>query len=432
MYRGKRFIYKAIYNLLFHLALPILLLIQIIVWVKEGTPALKRLKSRLVFYPALKKNSSVVWFHGASLGEVLALIPLMERLREDNPEQIQVLSVNTVRGEYVALKKSPADKVIYLPLDLSYIVKRALRRLHPSMIIILETEIWPQLFWQAAEENIPVVLVSGRISTRSFPRYKLLRGFFSNVLARGHFLMRTQGDAQRLTQIGAPVEAVHICGDIKYDGLKMKLSAEEKKQLEQIFSPQGPVIVAGSTHAGEEKIILEAFKRIKEIYPKAHLIIAPRHLKRANDVSKLIENTTLTYERRSETKKASSADIFLLDSYGELSFVYELASLVFIGGTLVEIGGHNVMEPAAFGKPVLCGPYYANFRRHVQSLQEQDSIIIIDGPDELFGVLFHLLSHPKEALAMAQRGQEVVFSNQGALGKCQEFLYENFISKNID
>ena len=272
-------------------------------------------------------------------------------------------------------------------------------------------------FWECSKAKIPLIIVSGRISKRSFPKYKLAKFFFATVLKDGIFLMQTQEDIDRIIQMGAPKTNVKLCGDIKLDGLKTELTIHEKTFLNNTFNIDGPIIVAGSTHPGEEELIVRAFKKLEQKWPKLHLIIAPRHLKRIGDVQHWLDKNNYIYILRSKLPESKPEKIILLDTYGELSSVYYLAKIVFVGGTIVPVGGHNLLEPAAFGKPVIFGKYIDNCKKQAQLLLNNNAGKMILNNDELEKEIDYLLSNPHKIEEMGTQSKNIIITNQGALNK---------------
>ncbi|MEX2669477.1 3-deoxy-D-manno-octulosonic acid transferase [Candidatus Uabimicrobium amorphum] len=379
---------------------------------------IKRLRDRLALYQKIKEQKPVIWYHGSSLGEVLSLIPLMKEFKK-HYDHVQVLTVNTVRGEAIALQKKAADYLFFFPYDAFFATQKAMRKISPKIIVILETEIWPDFFWQAAKNHQPIIIVSGRISEKSFPKYYLARFFFHYVLQKNYCLMRSEDDAKRMKLIGANPQNIKVFGDIKYDGLQTDLSEADKKTLSD-FPQKKRVIVAGSTHSGEEEILCRVFKKLQQDFQDLCLILVPRHLERLEEVQKTVSSYGLDFCLRSQLPQQQS--VIIGDTYGELRKMYYISEVVFVGGSLVPIGGHNVMEAACFAKPVISGKYVSNFRRHVQSLKSCHGIRIVENETALYEAIISLLHDADEAKAMGKRGQKVVLENQGAIKQCVDFL----------
>ncbi|NUM37216.1 MAG: 3-deoxy-D-manno-octulosonic acid transferase [Candidatus Brocadiae bacterium] len=413
--------WKILYNFFWHLVLPVWIVIQLFQRKKNK----KSFMERLVLYPAPSwEKKPVIWFHGSSLGEVLSLWPFMKAMQTKLPH-IQILSTQTSRGRYIAEEKCQVDALIYLPLDISYLVRKALKKFQPSMLILFETEIWPNLFWECERLSIPVVVVSGRISPRSFPRYRKARFFFKSVLQSAYFLMQSQEDLDRILAMGALPSKALVCGDIKLDGIRTSISEEDRKLCESILPGTRPTLVCGSTHTGEEAILIEVYSALKIKYPSLRFVFAPRHLDRVSEVTHLLQKQKIDYSLRTELPCTEQKSVIILNSYGELSKIYYKADWVFVGGTLVPVGGHNLMEPAALGKPVFFGENIANCKKQAQLLLEKNAGCIVSSGKELEEKLDFFLSHPQESLEMGTRGQNVVLANQGSMEKCLQEIFCN-------
>lgn len=423
--------FRLLYNILFCIVVPFLLLFSamFLLWriifhakeysiKKDVLSTIKRLRDRLALYRKIKEKKPVIWYHGSSLGEVLSLIPLMKEFKKQY-DHVQVLTVSTVRGEAIALQKKAADYLFFFPYDVFFATQRALRKISPKIIVILETEIWPDFFWQAAKNRQEIIIVSGRISEKSFPKYYLARFFFHYVLQKNYCLMRSKDDAKRIELIGANPQNIEVFGDIKYDGLQTDLNEADKKTLSD-FPQHNRIIVAGSTHSGEEEILCRVFKKLQQNFQNLCLILVPRHLERLDDVQKTVSNHNLDFCLRSQLPQNKS--VIIGDTYGELRKMYFVSEVVFVGGSLVPVGGHNVMEAVSFAKPVISGKYISNFRRHIQNLQSCHGICLVENEEELYEGIATLLREPNTAKEMGKRGQKVVLENQGAIQQCIDFL----------
>lgn len=411
-------LWKFFYNLLWHFVLPFWFLAQIPALCKNPRQTWEAILERWTIYPSAQwQNQPVVWFHGSSLGEVVSLQPLMSQLKKRWGDS-QILTISTSRGKFIAIEKKVAPIIHYAPLDIGYLVRRAIAKLQPQLLIVFETEIWPALFWECQKKNIPIIIVSGRISNRSFPRYRLAQFFFSSVLKHVHCLMQSQDDVQRICQIGASSDHVQHCGDIKLDGLKTQIAAEDQAFLQHHFPVSSPVIVAGSTHHKEEALLLDVYQQLRQNFPSLTLILAPRHLDRMPEIITLLENKQIAYVKRSQLPNAPLQNVVILDTYGELSKVYALADITIMGGTFVPVGGHNLMEAAALAKPVVFGPYTANCRQQARIVLEKNAGQQVQNAAELQAVLTHWLAHPEIARECGQRGQQAVLANQGSLARC--------------
>jgi 3-deoxy-D-manno-octulosonic-acid transferase len=376
-----------------------------------------------------------IWIHAVSVGEVITTIPLIRKLKENYPDQKIVLSTVTVTGNYTAtLKAKEADAVIYFPYDYPFIVKRAIKIIHPKLFITLETELWPNFLRSLKHNHIPSILINGRISNNSYYKYRWTRFFFSKVLANiNAFYMQTDEDARRIINIGAPKDRVITVGNLKYDRSLPMLNAEEKKQLYNSLNLKGgqKVFIAGSTHRGEEEIILDIFKLLKKKQSDLILILAPRHPERFNEVANLINRHKLRGIRRtflSKQTQSNQYDVILLDTIGELSKLYSLGTAIFVGGSLVSKGGHNVLEPVVYKKAVLFGPHMDNFLEISSHLKNNGGGLQVQSKEELLAHAEKLLSDDAMRKELGEKAFEIISHNQGAIEKAMEVIGK-FIGK---
>jgi 3-deoxy-D-manno-octulosonic-acid transferase len=425
-----------------------------------------------------------IWVHAVSVGEFQAARPLIERLRREMPETRVVVSTVTLTGQRLARSHCPSlvDNVFYFPFDLRFAVRRALMHIKPSMVVILETELWPNFVRECQQLGAVTVVANGRISERSFSRYQQVRPFIRRVLRDVSLLvMQSEADADRARSLGALAIGVRVCGNLKYEvgvrgwrmedgGLRMAASEDEANsqlptpilhppssilhpptstlhgELDDQFglSMSPHLIVAGSTANGEERILLEAFRdvRAQAGLEDARLIIAPRHPERFDEVADLLALSGFTFARRSQSGDARTqragessrggssantratdsraADIVLLDSIGELQSVYAFASVVFVGGSLVSRGGHNVIEPAACAKPIIVGPHTENFKQIVDDFVKADAIVQLNTAGDvsastLASELARLLSDREAAARIGARAYNLLASRRGAV-----------------
>lgn len=362
------------------------------------------------------------WIHAVSVGEVMASLQLIGELKRRFPERPVVLSTTTATGNATARAHArAADAIIYFPFDLPPIVTCAVRCIRPEIFIALETEIWPNLFLALHKQAVPIMIASGRISEKSFPGYYRLRFFFRRVLARvSLFLMQSPADAERIKAIGAPHERVSVCGNIKFDLIQPDVSEDEKQELRSLFNlmPDQPLLIAGSTHRGEEQLMLDAFRKLREELPDLLLLIAPRHPERFGEAADTIAAAGLSFIRRTDMHngaRRTAEPVILLDTIGELVRIYSIGTVIVIGGSLVEgIGGHNPLEPAAAGKPVLFGPHMANFRHIADVLTQERAAFQINGIDELVHRALDLLRSPEQRSAAGNAALDVIRRNSGA------------------
>jgi 3-deoxy-D-manno-octulosonic-acid transferase len=364
------------------------------------------------------RDRKVLWVHAASVGEIRAVIPLLRGLKEQYPNHALALSTVTETGQVIARQLPQVDSALLFPYDLSYVVGRALKAIRPALIVIIETEIWPNLLRAAQRQRIPVVLVNGRISDRSFPRYCrakfLLRGILSHFQA---FCMQTSLDAERIRHLGAPAERVTVTGNVKFD---MKTVELDNARLRDDFCIPAdcPVWIAGSTHEGEEEVVLEVYRRLLAEGQKLVLILVPRHPQRCRTVADKFARQGWPITMRStiahRDRPLRSGDVLLVDSVGELLKFYAVAEVIFVGGSLVGVGGHNVLEGALLKKPVLFGPHMQNFKDIAQMLLNAGGGRCVSNQEELLGAVRELLQNELLRETMGQNGYASLEKNRGA------------------
>lgn len=358
------------YRLLTWFAIPIALVYH---WYRSVSRGRKSaFAERLGWLPykvrASLNGQPVIWLHAVSVGEVIAARPLLKGLRGCYPGHQLLLSVTTETGRGIAEHDQLADWVIYFPFDIGPAVRRALNTVQPQVVIIMETEIWPIFTQEASRRGIPLLLANGRISDRSSTRYRRLAWFFRPVLARFACLgMQTALDRERIIAAGAPVEHTQVLGNLKYDIPSAPVSQEQRQELRRQYAiaADSLVFTAASTHDGEEQAVLAVWRVLSQRYPEARLVLVPRHPERAAEVARLAEQHGFICRRRTKLvvdRLLAAAELLLVDTVGELTKIYQLSDVVFVGGSLVPNGGHNLIEPAACGVPSLFGPYMHNFK----------------------------------------------------------------------
>ena len=368
-----------------------------------------------------------IWVHAVSVGEVLAARPLLAALRQAAPAEPVVLSTITPSGFAMAEQHVGAGGVaVYFPLDLRCCVARALNTLRPRLLLLMESELWPTVIRLAAARGVPVAVVNGRLSPGSFARYRLARPVVRGMLRRvALFLMQSQVDADRLLQLGAPPDRVRVVGSLKWDA---SLSARpDPGAVSQLAARLGlggreMVLVAGSTHRGEEQAVLGALHMLRGSRADARAVIAPRHLERLDEVERLARQTGFTVARLSQADGAGRWQVGLVDAWGQLPLYYGLASVVFIGGSLIPHGGQNPLEATSLGKPVVFGPSMHNFEAIAHQLLAHRAARQVAGGEELSLVLAELAAHPDDAQAMGRRAQELTGQFQGATHRTLEAL----------
>ena len=399
------------------------------------------LMQKLGWLPERRGSAPCFWVHAASVGEMLASRPLVKALEETFPDWEIILSTNTNTGLSVA-RKDFGDKLsFYFPFDLSWLDRKALTLLRPACILLIELEIWPNFLVAAHERRIPVIVVNGRISARSVRAFKTimrLSGAFREALnARENFYCaRSQADASRFLELGIAEERVLVTGNVKYDSLPIEVPLERKERLRQIFKlrPEDLVLVGGSTHPGEEEILLRVFKTLKTELPALRLILVPRHVERAPEIEEKVLALGLPCVRRSRLAVSEAnllegqvipperEGIIVVDTVGELQHIYSLAHCVFVGKSLKGIGGQNVMEPAGLARPILFGPHMENFSEEANLLLESGGARKVGDEGELLEAVRDVLTHSQPAEAMGQRAREVVLKNRGATLRSLEVL----------
>jgi len=387
-------------------------------------------RQRMGFLPAeLKDNSRpTIWVHTVSVGEFNAARPLISQLKESLPDHTIVVSTITLTGQRLAASATGSfERAFYFPFDWNFAVRRSLDHINPALVVILETELWPNFLRECRRRKIVTVIANGRISAGSFKGYRRARKFISRVLADVSLLvMQSEMDAERVLKLGAPQPKVRICGNLKYDVIDKSEDSgfiELCRSLDNQFalSASSKLIVAGSTAQGEEKIILESLRSVRSQrgLETVRLLIAPRHPERFEEVFSLIKQSGFSFARRSQPSASSNkADVILLDTIGELNAAYRFASLVFVGGSLVARGGHNVIEPAACARAIIVGPHMENFRAIAADFINADAMIQIKPADlnpaqSLAGEFTQLLVDRAAAEAMGARAREILLRNRG-------------------
>ena len=369
---------------------------------------------------------NTIWIHAVSVGEVLAISRVIEELKAQLPGWRVVVSTTTDTGQKVARERFGENNVFYFPVDLPFAVRAYLQALRPKLLVLAESEFWPNLLRWARLSGAAVAVVNARVSDRSLPGYlriqKLLRRVMQNVQL---FLAQSEEDARRLIQMGALAERVQVSGNLKFEvkppvrpAIAAAFAAMGREEI-------GPLLVAGSTLDGEEAMLLEMFRQVLARHPNAVLLLAPRHPERFDAVASLLASSGLRYKRRSQWKEETpiAGSVFLLDSIGELASLYEFADVAFVGGSLVSRGGHNVLEAAQFGTPILVGPHTENFRDIVEVFRKADALRVI-APESLTATVLQLLENHDERAALGRRAFEVMRSQRGATERTVSALLE--------
>src|SRR5712692_1235652 len=376
-----------------------------------------------------------IWVHAVSVGEVLAVGELVGELRRRFPRYRVVVSTTTATGQKLAKKRFGEESVFYFPLDFGFAIRPYLTTLKPQLIVIAETEFWPNFLRLACRSGARVAVVNARISDRSWPGYRRVRriGILASVLHNiDLFLAQTEEDARRLLDIGAPAERIEVSGNLKFDvaaPAPPAIVASLRSTFQQ--AGVGPVIVCGSTVEEEEGLLLLAFQNVLASHPRAVMILAPRHPERFGKVAQLLEQMGIRFWRRSLWGGDSVAGgVFLVDTVGELASLYELGDVAFVGGSLVPRGGHNIIEPARQGVPVIVGNHTENFRDIVGLFQNLDAVRVA-GPAEFPLVLMELLSNEPERAALGRRAAETLRTQTGATQRTVQAL-EKLLEPSTD
>jgi len=387
-----------------------------------GVLAKESSRERLGFYPpeetkplALGDN---VWIHAASAGEVNAILPFSQALRKARPGLKLILTTTSQTGKQLAIEKKVADFIFLAPLDMTRPLRRAFRAFRPSVILVAETEFWPNCFFRALQNQVPLLLVNGRVSDKSFPSYRRLRALFGPTLrCFNQCLVQTPGDRDKLIGLGVPEKRIQVMGQMKYD-LSAPSEARAREWGDSLgLGPEDVLVTLGSLREGEEDQWIPEIPALLARFPKLKLVLAPRHIKNAGLFQKKLADVKVSSALRSRASSTDvSARVLVLDTVGELSLAYHLSRVAFVGGTLVPIGGHNVMEPALSAVPVLLGPHTQNVSEAVEVLLAQGGGVQGLSARELIPDLMRLID-PAQSRIAGERARQAVLTLQGATGK---------------
>lgn len=418
-----------LYTCLLYLAVPMIL--ARLYWRGRKAPDYRRRWSeRFGLFPALPKAGGI-WIHAVSLGETRAALPLIRALQARYPETSLLITTTTPTGSR-QVREALGDTVyhVYAPYDLPGAVVRFLKRTQPRLAVIMETELWPNLFRHCRAAGIPLIVANARLSERSLRGYRKLRRLTAWTLDQVAMIAaQTEADARRSRSLGASPERVRVIGNIKYDLNLPEGLVERGRELRQTWGAERPVLIAASTHNGEDEQILEAFARLRCTLPDLLLLLVPRHPERFAAVAGLCRRSGWRVAARSEQRSsAADIDIFLGDTLGELLLFYAGADVAFVGGSLVPTGGHNVLEPALLGLPVLFGPHMFNFAEISQRLLEAEAAFQIENVQELADHAERLFTDSALREAAGERGRAVVEANRGALAALMEIIETQLVS----
>ena len=375
----------------------------------------------------------LIWVHAASVGEVFCAVPLIQRIKREVPQCGIVITTMTRTGNETARKQIPeADGVFFFPLDHPLILRRALQTIRPSLLLIAETELWPNLLRSCGRKGIPIALFNGRISDKSFPRYHRLKFFFENYLKYiSLFLMQTEKDRLRIVEMGAPPTRTKVTGNIKYDQIPLSSSEGVAPPMAKALGLRDgeTIFIAGSTRPGEEEILLTIFRDLRKTIPHLIFLLAPRHLNRLEEVERILQKEQIRWIRRTSLpiqpsplpqRSAEMPEVILLDTLGELTRLYSLGTLVFIGGSLVPLGGQNPLEPLLFKKCVLFGPHMSNFAEIARLLTEAKGAIQVRDKEDLASQMQRLLQDEAARKEVGEKGYDLLQKHRGATDRIFE------------
>ena len=394
------------------------------IW-REQVPTYSRLQ-RLGFRLQPLPPAPRIWLHCASVGEVRAARPLVERLLAGYPTHSLLLTTMTATGaqqsQALISEQAPSDQARlthrFLPLDFPGAARRFVRSVQPELAILFETELWPNLIHACRQQGVPVAVVNGRLSPRAFKRYQRLRPLMASTLAEISWLAaKSPADAERFNALGCSTDITLIVGSLKFEMASQNRAREEGEHLLQEWGER-PIWVAGSTRDGEETLILQAHRQLLRRYPSALLVLVPRHPQRFDEVAKLCQTESWTLSRRSLQQPATKqTQVYLGDTLGELAMLYAAGRVAFVGGSLVPLGGHNVLEPAALGRPVLSGSSIENFADVAEPLQAAGALTLVDSPEFLADTVAGYFANPERAQQAGRAGRAVIETQKGALDR---------------
>lgn len=387
----------------------------------------ERLKQSFGWLPsetvAKVANKNAIWLHAASVGEIVATSPMVKEIKKEMPDSVVVISVVTASGYDMAKRIIPeADGVIFFPLDLPWLSCHVVKKIAPQAFLLVETELWPNFLKASRKAGIPVMMVNGRIGDKSFGNYRYLGSVLQDMLQTVvKFCMQSSIDAQYIIKLGADPQRVMVTGNTKYDQTYTDVSEDEQKLLisQYGFAGQRPIIIAGSTHKGEEESLFASFGKIRNRFPQACLVIAPRDIQRADELVSMAAVSGHRAVKRSKMEKetAGGHNTVILDTIGELGRVYSIADVVFVGGSLIPQGGHNILEPAAHGKPIVVGPHMFNFKDIYALLSDRKACITAKDPALLTDKLLAVLENKELSETMSKNARAIIEENRGAAHK---------------
>jgi len=435
-------VFYNIFQILILILLFPLLLVKVIVSPKyRGRILLKLGLDLKKFSEKIPEDKKRIWIHALSVGEVLSAQPLAKKIRAAYPDIFLIFSASTKTGEELC-REVLADEIdlfVPFPIDINSNTKKFITSIKPDLFILIETDFWPNFLHNLEKENIPAILVNGRISQSSFNRYQRFRFIFVPMFKIFNFIsMQTSADAEKMIRLGVDADKVKALGNLKYDAVLPETVGWEQEQRPTSFyrkqfgiSAEKVVWIAGSTHAGEEVAILSAYKRLSLLFPDLFLVLAPRKIERGRQIKEIADNLGLTVRQRTvpfQDEEFPGAPLLILDTMGELTRMYSFCDIAFIGGSLIPDGGHNPLEPAAFGKPILFGPYMDDFTEISTDLLEKNAAIVCHDEDDIFDIMKYLLTNASLRKEMGEQAQALVLKHRGVTLRHLEII--DFIIKS--
>ena len=424
---------RLFYTVSFYFLTPFLLLRTLLRAIRVGQHG-SRWYQRFGFIPKISSHRQVVWIHCVSVGETLAAVPLIKKIQTDYPDRILVVTTTTLTGSE-RVKSIFSDDVyhVYAPYDLPCAVRCFLKQTHPSLVIIMETELWPNMIHYCSHGNIPVVIANARMSNKSLKGYKRFPRFTESMLKKiSYVVAQYDNDGKNFLELGLPESKLMIAGNIKFDSSLESDLVKKASKLKAHWSHAGQrkIFLAASTHFGEDEIILEAYKQIKITHPDLLLIIVPRHPERFNSVAELLSRHKLSFVRRSTNPKITISDQILLgDTMGELILFYGLCDVTFVGGSLVPVGGHSLIEPAIWGAPIISGPFLHNFLDVSKLLRNAEGMSICEDSTSIATTVSEILKDTNKSKRMGNAAKLIADSNRGALEKITKVIDSKIFSQ---
>ncbi|MCZ6802631.1 MAG: lipid IV(A) 3-deoxy-D-manno-octulosonic acid transferase [Proteobacteria bacterium] len=415
---------RLLYTLIIYILSPFVILR--LFWLGLKKPAYRsRWQERFGFFSWDNVNRPVIWIHAVSVGEVNAATPVINRFLEQYSRYQLLVTTVTPTGAITVDQHFGNDvRHLYLPYDLPFAVKKFLNVIQPSLLITMETEIWPNLYRACKHSGIPILIINARLSHKSATGYQLVSGLMEQTLSLVDIIAaQTSGDATRFISFGATKEKVFVTGNLKFDIAIPQSIIEQAQSLKRYFSVNRPIWIAASTREGEEKIVLDAHRKILSDYPDAILILAPRHPDRITKIASLCENMGFIFVKRTDQIPFTEKhNVYLLDTLGELQLHYAASQLAFVGGSLVKTGGQNMMEPASFGLPIISGPHTFNFTEITELLSGTEVLIRVSNGVELANEVCKLLGDANRRHNIGEKGREVIESNRGNIERLMQII----------